>query len=80
MPEGAPEIERLGSTASMAREFAGVVAVIGMFALLVRVGPSHAAADSGASDGSRTRLSDGAQQLFDECLDPSKVVHYNKPR
>ncbi len=82
MPEGASESERSGSLASMAREFAGVIAVIGVFALLVRVGPSHAAAGviAGAPQGSTTRLSEGALQLFDECLDPSKVVHYIKPR
>lgn len=66
----------------MAREIAGVVAVIGVFVVLVRVVPSHAGAGvvAGAPDGSTARLSDGARQLFDECLDPSKVVHYNKPR
>ncbi len=82
MPEGPSESERSGSLASMAREFAGVIAVIGVFALLARVGPSHAAAGviAGANEGSTTRLSDGALQLFDECLNPAKVVHYNKPR
>lgn len=63
--------------ASLARDAAGVLAVVLALALLWRVAPTGAMAAPGETPEA---MAADAANLFDQCLNPDRVVRYNKPR
>lgn len=65
------------SGGAFAREMLTLIAVVAVLVVMARVGPGRALAGPAID---RPGLSEPAAHVVDECLNPRRVVPYNKPR